>query len=242
MTNPLIPFKQLIRKSFYTDTKARLDEYVEYMNAYYTSEVIEKKINNVKGYYLISHEGADIFIKSSDIYIVECYEQIEWQVKKAINEEANLLDRDKTEIFIRDLISNLEVTKGVIYALDLDKKLTIFRNKVVEKLQAFISYLQETYIITPASITRTTPKIQWLGKTNVLATLIFDLWQGQDKIKQPSTISLIKAQKKDLEALLINNFLDEKGKPLTESTISDYLNKSKPEKRAKKGIRIELEY
>ena len=85
------------------------------------------------------------------------------------------------------------------------------------------------------------PKIQWLGKTNVLVTLIYDLWQGQNKGKDiPSTPPQIIAQKKDLEALLINNFIDSKGKPLTQSVISDYLNTSKPEKRAKKGVRIEL--
>ena len=55
-------------------------------------------------------------------------------------------------------------------------------------------------------------KIQWMGKTNVLATLVFNLWQGQDKGKVvASTPPRILAQKKDLEALLINNFIDSKG-------------------------------
>ena len=86
-----------------------------------------------------------------------------------------------------------------------------------------------------------TPKIQWLGKTNVLATLLYDLLHGQDKGKsKSSTAPLIKADKKDLEKLLIENFIDSKGKPLTITTISDYLNSSKPDKRAKFGSRIEL--
>jgi hypothetical protein len=86
-----------------------------------------------------------------------------------------------------------------------------------------------------------TPKIQWLGKTNVLATLLYDLWKGQDKGKgKSSTPPMIKADKKDLEKLLLENFIDSKGEPLTIATISDYLNTSKPDKRAKIGSRIEL--
>ncbi len=109
----------------------------------------------------------------------------------------------------------------------------------MDKVSRLIQTLKEIYLSLQDS---PTPKIQWLGKTNVLATLFYDLWQGQYKIKESSTRSIIKAQKRDLELLLINNFLDEKGKPLTESTISDYLNTSKPVKRAKKGTRIELTF
>lgn len=93
------------------------------------------------------------------------------------------------------------------------------------------------------SITNSTisNKIQWLGKTNVLATLLYDLWKGQEKGKgKPNTPPMLKADKKDIERLLIENFIDSKGQPLTISTISDYLNSSKPEKRAKIGTRIEL--
>jgi hypothetical protein len=85
------------------------------------------------------------------------------------------------------------------------------------------------------------PKIQWLGKTNLLTTLLYDLWQGQDNgSKLPSSKPLIKAQLKDLTELLVNNFIDEKGNPMKEKTISDYLNTSKPKKRAKKGVRLEI--
>lgn len=85
------------------------------------------------------------------------------------------------------------------------------------------------------------PKIQWLGRTNLLTTLLYDLWQGQDNgSKLPSSKPLIKAQLKELTELLVNNFIDEKGSPMKASTISDYLNTSKPDKRAKKGVRIEI--
>lgn len=88
----------------------------------------------------------------------------------------------------------------------------------------------------------TTPKIQWLGKTNVLVTLIYDLWKGQDKGKgNAHTLPLIRADKQDLIQFLSDNFMDEKGEALKANTLSDYLNTSKPEKRAKKGTRIELE-
>lgn len=89
----------------------------------------------------------------------------------------------------------------------------------------------------------TNNKIQWLGNTNVLATLIYDLWQGQDKGRgKPSSPPMLKADKQVLERLLTDNFLDSKGNPLKLDTISDYLNTSevKNVKRAKAGKRIEL--
>jgi hypothetical protein len=109
---------------------------------------------------------------------------------------------------------------------------------LLDKVSSFANLIEDIYLRSNSSI----PKVQWLGKTNVLATLIYDLWKGQEKSKELSTKPLLQASKKDLEALLINNFIDSKGNALTESTISDYLNSSKPEKRPKKGVRIELDY
>jgi hypothetical protein len=87
----------------------------------------------------------------------------------------------------------------------------------------------------------TQPKLRWLGKTNVLAGLFYDLWQGQEKERgAPRTKRLIEADKKDLVAFLINNFTNSKGEPLSEGTIDDYLNSSKPEKRPKEKVRIEI--
>lgn len=86
----------------------------------------------------------------------------------------------------------------------------------------------------------TNPKIKWLGNTNVLATLIYDLWQGQETPRKPKSKKMIDAQKKDLVNLLVNNFLDANGDPLSPSTIDTYLNSARENSRAGIGIRIEI--
>lgn len=78
-------------------------------------------------------------------------------------------------------------------------------------------------------------KIKWLGQLNVLTTLFYDLLNGQDK-GQP----LIEASPKVLEEFICNNFVDSEGHELSKGTVESYLKRSKPEKRAKRGDRIEL--
>jgi hypothetical protein len=79
------------------------------------------------------------------------------------------------------------------------------------------------------------PKIQWMGKTNVLVTLFYDLMNGQDS-REP----MIKATKADIKEFLMNNFIDADGNTLSESTITTIFTPSKDEKRANKGDRVEL--
>ena len=78
-------------------------------------------------------------------------------------------------------------------------------------------------------------KIKWLGRTNVLATLFYDLLHGQDRGP-----SLIEATQEDVKNFLMNNFLDADGNDLTLDTIVTYMRPDKVEKRAKIGDRIEL--
>ncbi|HEY1870904.1 MAG TPA: hypothetical protein VGG71_07590, partial [Chitinophagaceae bacterium] len=86
-----------------------------------------------------------------------------------------------------------------------------------------------------AELSKTFPKLQWLGKTNVLLTLFYDLFNGQDG-KEP----LLNAQKNDVKQFLKNNFLDADGNPLSDATITTIFTPSKEDKRANKGDRIEL--
>jgi hypothetical protein len=173
-------------------------------------------------------------------YFINEYNELEKEVRLRIDEIIlTHLDDKKQETFVKGIIAELQVLQTAIEKNTLPVKLELYKPILIDKISHLIQTLNEVYL---TSKNLSTQKIQWLGKTNVLVTLIYDLWQGQDKIKEPSTKPLIKAQKKDLEALLLNNFIDKNGKPLPESTVSDYLNSSKPEKRAKKGVRIELEF
>jgi hypothetical protein len=166
--------------------------------------------------------------------------------RKTVLNNIDILIAEKTEeqqkLIISQLISSIE-----FYLNQLEKwqaypffhtDLKLLKENLIVKYSYLLGNIK-----VDANNTTTNPKIQWLGKTNVLATLIFELWQGQEKGKNiPNTLPMIKAQKKELEELLLNNFLDKDGNPLKASTISDYLNSSKPESRAKKGTRIELDY
>ena len=168
------------------------------------------------------------------------------KINKVFHECIKLIDSKSTEE------EQQLIFKGIISEFNfLIKKLSQYnypyfcnhlsqcKNEIIDSFQ----YLEDG--INTSNKRNSTPKIQWLGKTNVLATLFYDLWQGQgDKGKNmPKTKPKIKAQKKDIEELLMNNFLDSEGKPLTLGTISDYLSTSdvKTKCKAKKGIRIELD-
>jgi hypothetical protein len=85
------------------------------------------------------------------------------------------------------------------------------------------------------------PKIKWLGNVNLLTTLIYDLWKGQDKGKgnAPSE-PLIKVNKKeDLIELICKNFINSKGEAFSPSSLSTYFG-PKSINKVKGGNRIEI--
>ncbi|SKD01821.1 hypothetical protein SAMN05660461_2313 [Chitinophaga ginsengisegetis] len=109
---------------------------------------------------------------------------------------------------------------------------------IIDTIASIKSYLHSKYGLPDDTISfskkkSNNPKIQWLGKTNVLTTLFYDLLNGQDK-GEP----YIHANKKDVMQFLIDNFLDKNGDELSESTVQSYFDKQ--EKKAKIGDRIEL--
>jgi len=68
-------------------------------------------------------------------------------------------------------------------------------------------------------------KILWKKELNKLATLFFELKERD----------IIETRPENLLKFLISNFADEKGKPLSESTMKTYLKPDRNESRAKKG-------
>lgn len=240
MNYPLENYRVVAEPNFILQIEGKFytDYYFELSSGLYVDIERDKNRMQVSG---VDLEGKDFsnYVTFSYYFLSE-YNKLEKQARLNIdNIILSHLEGDKQELFIRNIISELHVLQGEISKTLVDSKYEVYISILLDKVNRFSQLLSEIYL---AASILPTPKIQWLGKTNLLATLFYDLWQGQNKHKEPSTKPLIKAQKKDLETLLINNFIDEKGKPLTESTISDYLNTSKPEKRAKQGIRIELEY
>ncbi|MEP6683934.1 MAG: hypothetical protein ABJA35_11770 [Parafilimonas sp.] len=112
---------------------------------------------------------------------------------------------------------------------------------IIPDIESRLKPYQEERPVQPIS---SNGNIQWLGSTKLLATLFYDLWQGQKKIKGKTTKPLIKADKNHLVKFLLTNFVDSKGKPLNKTTLSDYLNTSeyKQTQRVAQGGRIELDY
>jgi hypothetical protein len=240
MAHPLENYRVIVKPDFIFQMEQKFysDHYAELSKGLYVE--IEKDSDRmyVTG---VDLEGNDFdgHITFSSYFLSE-YNKLEKESRSEIdNALFTLLEEAKQQVFIRNIIAELQVLQVAMAKLSVEPRQEVYKAILLDKVNMFSEILTNIYLTSQKT---GAPKIQWLGKTNILATLFYDLWQGQEKFKEPSTRSLIKAQKKDLEALLINNFLDEKGKPLTESTISDYLNSSKPEKRAKEDIRIELTY
>lgn len=243
MAHPLENYRAIANKNFISKIEGNF--YTEYASELARGLYVDiDKENNrlvVTGHDMYTNEGFSEHITFSS-YFIEEYNKLEKEVRLRIDEAVlTYLDLKKQETFIKGVIAELQVLQIAIEKNSLAAKFELYKPILIDKILNLSQTLNEIYLTSQSS---STPKIQWLGKTNVLATLIYDLWKGQDKIKRASTKPMIKADKKDLEQLLINNFIDSKGKPLTISTVSDYLNtsKDKASKRARIGVRIELEY
>lgn len=243
MAHPLENYRAIANKNFINETE--MNFYTEYASELAKGLYVDiDKENNrllVTGHDMYTNEGFSSHITFSS-YFIEQYNKLEKEVRLRIDEAVlEYLDFKKQETFINGIVAELQVLQTAIEKNSFSAKFELYKPILIDKISHLIQTLNEIYL---TSQNLSTPKIQWLGKTNVLATLIYDLWKGQDKIKRASTKPMIKAEKKDLEQLLINNFIDSKGKPLTISTVSDYLNTSKDKaaKRARIGVRIELEY
>lgn len=114
---------------------------------------------------------------------------------------------------------------------------------ILEAVNSIKSQLQSKYnlaehVVIPSNKKVNTPKIQWMGRTNVLTTLFYDLIY-EDKKKGITPI--IKATSKEIEDFILNNFVDSNGLPFERNTINTNLKPSKQNaKRAKGEISIEI--
>lgn len=243
MAHPLENYRAIANKSYIGRIEGNF--YTEYVSELEKGVYVDiDKENNrllVTGHDMYANEGFSSHVTFS-YYLIEEYNKLEKEVRLRIDEAVlTYLDFKKQETFIKGIVAELQVLQITIEKNSLPAKSEFYKPILIDKVYHLIQTLTEIYL---TSERLSTPKIQWLGKTNVLATLIYELWKGQDKVKSATTKPLIKAEKRDSEQLLLNNFIDSKGKPLTISTVSDYLNtnKDKALKRARIGVRIELEY
>ncbi|PQV56095.1 hypothetical protein CLV53_1462 [Sediminibacterium magnilacihabitans] len=205
---------------------------IVYKNLLYNEDSFVDLVTNPIGYDLQMREAEYERLKDFNI-ISKLIHSESTEEKQRLSIQSVLSEID---LYITRINENKTLNKEYPAFLTLLKS---FKEDVVLKY----AYLLDSASSSTEVFSQPQPKIQWLGKTNLLATLIYDLWQGQNGKEKgnPNSKPMIKADKKDLEALLLNNFLDKDGNTLSASTVSDYLNSSKPEKRAKRGARIELD-
>ncbi len=238
MSDCLKDFTGITSELFFTGNKKREKEYYQFLDHF--DEPWELGGVELEDYYPDYSEVLKLIRAKK--FIEVCYYSRELQVLDNFKKELKkITEKVKFNLYVEITITELDLILKKVTELKLDKNLQNPQNHIIRKLEnlksTFYSFYQKNIETAP------TPKIQWLGKTNLLATLIYDLWQGQERGRgnaRTKTSQLIKADKKDLEQLLINNFISAKGTLFTNTTISDYLNTSKPEKRINGKGRIEL--
>lgn len=247
MTAPLSEFRRLTTKDFFTDIEARRHEFCALIGENYDFYE-EKTIKGKKGVYFYDVDySKTLFLKNSDLYIVQYYDVIEGREKQSLRKKVYTeLDTSKTEIFIGYVIKELTHILETVKTFELNKRLQSCKVAIIAKLQDFIAYLEDSFLNVEQLEKREDkiPKIRWLGETKMLTTLFLDLLNGQKKTTkgEKSTKPIMKARLIDIKKMLLENFIDKEGNPLKPSTIKSYLISNKPNSKTLEGGRIELRY
>lgn len=212
-----------------TDIASRESILNIYKNLLYSEDFHNELIDNPIGY--------DIFIYEARYDRINDFNTI----SKLVHNEGT---EEKQRLTIKSILSEIDLYTTRIEDSKVIMKqyplfLTILKSFKEDVVLKYAYLLEET-------IYKVNPKIWWLGDIKLLTTLIYDLWKGQKKGKiernSTKTPPLIKSDHKSyLEKLLLENFLDSNGNPLSRHTISDYLNENKDTTRLKEGSRIELD-
>ncbi len=132
---------------------------------------------------------------------------------------------------INGLLSKLKERKDLSKYTCIEESLVEIKSSIYSKYSIHLPL----NLSTKETLAKPTHKIQWLGKTNVLVTLFYDLLNGQDK-GEP----LINYPKDELKQFIASSFLDKDGNELSQATIDTIFTPSKGDKRSKIGDRIEL--
>jgi hypothetical protein len=244
MNLPLEKYRQIFTANFISQVEDKF--YSSFCSELSLSLYVELERKNdrlkVTG---VDLEGKDFseYITFS-FYFIDEYNKLESEARANIDKIIlTYLDETKQEVFINNIIAELKVLHTTMSQSLVATKHEVYKSILLDKLTQFCSLLRAIYKRQCNETKSYTPKIQWLAETNVLTTLFYELLNGQKKTKKgaSNTKPFIKAKTVDIERLLIENFLDLTGKPLSISTIKTYLNNSRPETRVGEGGRIELD-
>lgn len=244
-------FNKITNDLFYKETYTCRKDLEEFLDIHY-NESFRHTIDNVA--YDVYNEPksnsitiGEILITEDGIYLKEWYDLLELEAKYLIATEMyKRIDEGNDQPFIKQIIQELEHNKQIIDKFQIADGIQEHKSYILGKLHDFIAFLSGRYMKSTDSSElslKKAYKIKWLGQKNVLGTLIYDLWKGQESSKGVYTKKLIDAESKDdLISFIIDNFIDVDGNPFTYSSVSDYLSDSinKRKSKAKAGVRIEI--
>jgi hypothetical protein len=154
------------------------------------------------------------------------------------------LQEDKQQVFVKAIIAELQVLQDAISKLELEPKHEVYKSILLDKVIAFSKLIENIYLpqnqkLAVSTPTQPTKKLRWMGNTNILTTLFYDLINGIESAKIPR---LIDADAPEIEAFIITNFIDKDGNDFPpKSTINTNLKPNKQQtKRAANGKAIDL--
>ena len=243
MAHPLENYRAIAEPNFIFHLEERF--YTSYHDELINGLHVEIDKNNDRMYVNgidLEGNGFDGYTTLSTYFLKE-YDKLEKETRSNIETVIlTLLDENKQQVFTKNVITEVQVIQNRISKLSVQPKYEPYKSILIDKAISFSRMLQEVYQPDKEQKRNSTPKIQWLAETNLLTTLLYDLLNGQKKATKGAinTKPFIKAKTADIERLLIENFLDSNGKPLSPGTIKTYLNNSRPETRVREGGRIEL--
>jgi len=246
MIHPLRNYRSIAKANYISNLEDKF--FTEYYNYLLGGLNVEKDEENS----LLRINGFDLYnrgfqsTKTLSSYLIEECNKLEEDARTLIDEIVlSLLDDQKQREFIKNISTELQVLYDAIKEVELQAKNEIYRPILLNQVDSFNKLLHALYQPKKQNSGNAIPKIQWLESTNLLTTLFYELLNGQKKAKQKgvsNTKPFIRAKTTDIEKLLIDNFLDSDGKPLSPTTIKTYLNNSRPETRVDFPGRIELDF
>lgn len=244
MNVPLQNLHRVSKPEFFSDLEGRR---IEYFNQVANNYDVHKEvtIDGSTGW-LFSDPGNEnrVFFRNEDVYIVECYDELERNEFYAIKKEIyGVLDVEKGKIYIQYVLGELSYILDAVNRMKLEPRLKPYQLAVKERLEDFVAYIEGSFLKKHISESpKKIPKLRWLVDSKILTTLMLDLSKGQDKPLKgtPHVRRFIDARPVDLQRFLTENFEDMHGIPLDPETIRQYLGK--PINRLGPNGRIELEF
>ena len=246
MNDVLRELRYLEKSEFFTDRDGRLDEYQVYLDCYYDESFTDNEKQITRYYRTGSINFSDkpyVTVIPFDINpVVECYDEREKCTWLLMKEEILRQGPGKESLVIEILVKDVGRIALAVEKMELTEELRFAQLAIVAKLQ---NLKDRILVLQPESFISSGngDKLKWLGKTNLLATLFYDLWKGQDKGDGKKKAPLIECRsKKRMMQFISQNFVDRDGQEMSDGTLSDYFNSSvdKQYKRLPAGYRIEI--